>query len=663
MISAETRWRPFAALPRVLRRPAVPGVVTLVFALSALGSAPAAAVGLGQVTQQSALGQSFRVVVPVLLAPDEEIAAECFKLAQADRASDGIPQLAFGRVSFERTSSGAQLVVTNARPVNDPVLRMTLQAGCNTAVRREFVMFMDPPPIETPLVVADSVSRDDVATAPPPAPPPRPAGEEATRVAPVTARDTARAVPRRTGATSREARNPAPAKPRTAAKAAPKRLPPTAAGQPRLKLSSASLPPTAGVNAKTLTKAQQAQAQQELANSIEAETVVLRQRIVELSAMIEKMQQEVLANEMAQRPSDEASNTAPVAPVPAEPAKAAPVASASEEATGAPPTPSVPDWWRGNGPLVAAIIGLPLLLAAGLLWKRGRDVVVRIPDGRTAGTVATRLETTSVAPPAPPMRNPPAGVANPAAEIEIAPLRTKKSPRRAPASGDAANALAVSELLHVTEEARVYVALGHPERAIAVLGDHVRQLPHPMPAAWLMLLDLYHTSGLRQEFRQLAEDFHVHCNVQTPIWEGFGSTELDDGGIETFPHILRQVVDLWRKPDGREYLERLLHDNREGRRTGFPLAAYSDILMLLQILDAPAAVDIDSDLAVEGKLGPLPQRVAMAAAAARQGSSPQSSDTARAPDPSRPGRPAQRPIEFELDLDEDARNRAKKPTS
>jgi pilus assembly protein FimV len=648
----------------------MPGLVPLAFALSALGSDPAAAVGLGQVAQQSALGQSFRVVVPVLLAPDENIAAECFKLAVAERDADGIPQLAFGRVSFERTSSGAHLVVTNARPVNDPVLRLTLQAGCNTAVRREFVLFMDPPPIETPLVAADSVSRNLTAAAPPPAPSPQAATREAARVAVNAARDAARAsAPSRvTGATSREARNPAPSKPRIAAKAAPRRPLPTAAEQPRLKLSSAALPPIASANAGTITEAQQAQAQQELANAIEAETVVLRQRIVELSAMIEKMQQEVRANEMAQLPSDEAAKTAPGAAPPAQPAEAGPVALASEDAAKAPPVASGPGWWEANWPLLAAIIGLPILLAAGLLWKRGRDVVIRVPDGRAAGTEAIHPEPTAVPPSAPRLRNPPAGVANPEAENEIAPLAPKKSRRRAPAVGYAANALAVSELLHVTEEARVYVALGHPVRAIEVLKDHIRQLARPMPAAWLMLLDLYHANGLRQEFRRLAEDFHVHCNVQTPLWEGFGSNELDDGGIETFPHILRQIVDLWSKPECREYLERLLHDNREGRRTGFPLAAYSDILLLLQILDTPAIVDIDSDLAVEGKLGPLPQRVAVAAAAAGQGGLPRSSDTAQVPNASLPertqsARPAQQPIEFELDLDEEARNRGKKPRS
>jgi hypothetical protein len=143
-------------------------------------------------------------------------------------------------------------------------------------------------------------------------------------------------------------------------------------------------------------------------------------------------------------------------------------------------------------------------------------------------------------------------------------------------------AFAVSELLHVTEEARVYVALGRPERAIDVLNEHIRDVPRSMPAAWLMLLDLYHASGRQQDFRRLAEEFHLHCNVQAPPWEDFKPSESDEGGLETFPHILRQVAGLWRQPGCREYLEGLLYDNREGRRIGFPLAAYGEILLLLR---------------------------------------------------------------------------------
>jgi len=202
---------------------------------------------------------------------------------------------------------------------------------------------------------------------------------------------------------------------------------------------------------------------------------------------------------------------------------------------------------------------------------------------------------------------------------------------------DAVDALAVTELSHVTEEARVFTALGHNDRAIEVLQDHIRLLPRSMPAAWLMLLDLYHREGNRAEFRKLADAFHGHFNVRAPLWEELTGEESLAGGIDSFPAIQQRVVAMWRKPECRPYLEGLLYDNREGRRNGFPLATYSDILLLLQVLDAPSGIDIDEDLVAAGKLEGRPN--AKAAAAAKR---PMPPDLA-AP------RPAQQPIRFEIE--------------
>jgi len=218
-----------------------------------------------------------------------------------------------------------------------------------------------------------------------------------------------------------------------------------------------------------------------------------------------------------------------------------------------------------------------------------------------------------------------------------------KIPRRTP-ERNSVSALAVSELLHATEEARVYVALGRPDRAIDVLNDHIKHVPRSLPAAWVMLLDLYHASNRPDDFRRLAAEFHLHCNVQAPAWENFGATGSDPGGLETFPHIQREVTRLWRQPGCREYLEGLLYDNREGRRIGFPLAAYSEILLLLQILDAPPPVDIDSDLVSDGKLEPLPKP----AAASQPTASP--ARPAQAPRPPHPHEPPARPAQQPLDL-------------
>ena len=108
--------------------------------------------------------------------------------------------------------------------------------------------------------------------------------------------------------------------------------------------------------------------------------------------------------------------------------------------------------------------------------------------------------------------------------------------------------------------------------------------------------------------------------------------------LRRIPGLERQLVALWRQPGCRPYLEGLLYDNREGRRNGFPLATYSDILLLLQVLDAPPEVDIDEDLVAAGKLEGRPKAKTAAAESARK---------PMPPDPSAP--PAQQPIRFEIE--------------
>ena len=505
--------------------------------LTALAPVPVSAVGIGAITQQSALGQSLRVVVPLTLGEGEAVASECFRIAAAQQDADGIPQLLFGRVNVERSSAGTTLVITNPRPVNDPVVRLTIQAGCESAAcaantrcswicRRSRSPSLSPKPRR-----ARPPSRHD--RRPPLA---NRGAESGPRCAPP------RAQPRQR---ERERAPRPPARPRHR-KAAPPRKRRRNARQRWLPTSRDFRCPAAPLVPRpdgVPTTADREKAQQEQAAAIETETQVLRQRIVELTALVERMQQEVHAQEIAERPAAEAAKATPqqsATPTPSEPAKTAPepataafepAKAAPEPATAAlepaktatakaqktsPPVPAR-DWWDDNAALIAAIVLLPLLIAAGLLWKRRRGAAEddQWRPGRSAAPRADR------APQAPQsvLRNPTAGLVTPRSE-STSTISGKESDR-GPPDDLAVDALAVSELSHVTEEARVFAALGHNDRAIEVLHEHIRRLPRSMPAAWLMLLDLYHATGNRPEFRRRAEDFHVHFNVQTPLWEAF----------------------------------------------------------------------------------------------------------------------------------------------
>lgn len=134
----------------------------------ALVAAPyAPALSLGDAATQSALGQPLRVVVPIGAAPDQALTAACVRVI-ADAAGAGRPpRLLTGRVTIDRGAAEPRLVVTTRRPVNDPVVRLAVQAGCDGSTRRDYVLLLDPP-----VVGADATSTAAAARSAMPGPRP-----------------------------------------------------------------------------------------------------------------------------------------------------------------------------------------------------------------------------------------------------------------------------------------------------------------------------------------------------------------------------------------------------------------------------------------------------------------------------------------------------------
>jgi hypothetical protein len=100
------------------------------------------AVALGNIALQSSLGQPLRVVIPVALGDGETLNTSCLKLVRDPVA--GTPQLLTGRVSVERNAANTRLIVTTPRPVDEPALRLSVQAGCGDTTRRDYVLLLDP---------------------------------------------------------------------------------------------------------------------------------------------------------------------------------------------------------------------------------------------------------------------------------------------------------------------------------------------------------------------------------------------------------------------------------------------------------------------------------------------------------------------------------------
>ena len=325
-------------------------LAAVMVALSCAGAARA--IGLDEIAQQSVLGEPLRLVIPVLSTAgdlaSEEFAGECFKLV-APAAGD-LPQLSSARISLEHRAGRAFVVVTTSYPVNEPIMRVAVQAGCGASMSREYTVLLDPVAIEPP--IAEKVVEMPVAAARPPSV--AVAAPEARIVPPATVSrrnpaSVAKSAPEHTGHRIAPPGTPAGAAPVRAAKAAP---------QPRLQVSRTVVDsPPGGVRGA----AQGAAAEREALRTIEEQTVVLQRQIAELSIAMERMQQELTAARAAKAEAERTARTADERP--------------GSTANGSWAVLRV--WAGANWPLLVLIPAVIVLLAAAL--HRRRPILVPAP--------------------------------------------------------------------------------------------------------------------------------------------------------------------------------------------------------------------------------------------------------------------------------------------
>ena len=117
-----------------------------IFALSLAPSAAVHAIGLGGFEVQSSLGQRLRMVVNVTARADETVDASCFKVNPYTVASDGLPQLTSAQIALERVNGAPRLIVTSPKSINDPIVRLSIEVGCETTLRRDLTLLLDPAP-------------------------------------------------------------------------------------------------------------------------------------------------------------------------------------------------------------------------------------------------------------------------------------------------------------------------------------------------------------------------------------------------------------------------------------------------------------------------------------------------------------------------------------
>ena len=113
--------------------------VCLLLSLCYAGSV--AALGLGDVSVRSQLGQPLHAVVP-LIGMTPTITPDCLSLASSP---GGIAPLPPAKLSIEQVGSQSLLHIRTAQSVNDPVTQFVLISDCEAHLQREYAVLLDPP--------------------------------------------------------------------------------------------------------------------------------------------------------------------------------------------------------------------------------------------------------------------------------------------------------------------------------------------------------------------------------------------------------------------------------------------------------------------------------------------------------------------------------------
>jgi pilus assembly protein FimV len=569
----------------------------------ALGSAlflaanSAQALGFGQVSNATQLGQTLNFAAAVHLQADETLGRECI-FAEVF-SGDNKLQPGQIRVTLEGNPDSPERMVriTSSALIDEPIMTVSVTLGCRAKVTRKFVAFIDPPGADlaqgfapadaaalapqrvdsqvAPLLSIVQAAQPVVAT------PQRAAvasGSSKTAVRPATppaARQGEPAPPARRVAARKE---PAPRKPVSAPRSvvATRLLP----AVPRLQLEATAPVMARAASAATTNAAAAAPALAlaPAASSADASALALaQQRIVTLEEGLALLRADSLATQKA----------------------LAGLQAQLREAESQP---------RAN-PLVYALAwlsGLLLLALAALWWRQSRNRQTAqwwaasgqalASDADSAGVHTRKLtEPAAVADESVPQAlTGPMTVANAFVVVAAtdtlatgpAPLygaHTAAMQRPGPvpaAAAEPVRELSVEELIDLEQQAEFFVVLGQDEAAIDLLVSHVRSDGGISPLPYLKLLEIYRRRGDRDAYERIRERFNRRFNAYAPDWD----SDLQHGrSLEDYPDIIARLNALWPAPaQAMETLDASLFRRNKSDDT-FDLPAYRELLFLYSI--------------------------------------------------------------------------------
>jgi hypothetical protein len=475
------------------------------------------ALGIGELTLHSKLGQPLLARVPLSLEANETLDASCLSLQPAVAGEeDAAIYMTRLRLSLTEENGAHTVTIRSNSPMNEPFAKVRLQVKCQDAPAfiRTFTLLPEFDETILPSQPAtEKANASDRAAAP---------GASAASARPATI----------SGA-------PAPGKPRpqgqkrTAQASKPRApssvtVPKGGREDAQLKLSGAAPDiKYTGDHAKQALTEKKIQDADDQTAKILALQQQIKQMEEQLNLLNLKLAQYAPSSAVATAPATTmpASEPLPAAPAPASAAEAAsaptvatPASAPKPQPAAAAPAPSAPGSFfeQGTTFIAAAALSVLLLLLGLLRLNRKRKAVWNAPEDETSPS-STEQTLTALAQSAHE-----AAASSPAAEETAhSPVEPAPEPPPAPtapvdeiaqedeaylAARQAHTLPSADDLPSLIEEAELYALHGYPDKGQEILQDIVEKHPD-YQEAWSLLFSILSSLGKKNEFESNARRF------------------------------------------------------------------------------------------------------------------------------------------------------------
>lgn len=146
---------------------------------------------------------------------------------------------------------------------------------------------------------------------------------------------------------------------------------------------------------------------------------------------------------------------------------------------------------------------------------------------------------------------------------------------------DSLRDVSVDELIDLEQQAEFFLVLGQDESAIEVLEGYIQSTTAASPMPFLKLLEIYRQLEMRGAYERTRMNFNLRFNAHAPLWD---ADPVHGHELKDYPGVVERLQALWSYPDkALAVLERSLM-RQDAESYTFDLPAYRELLFLYSVL-------------------------------------------------------------------------------